>query len=103
MIKTVIVKSERLVIRRPGRVVSALCGECAGGLLTLEEAVAVAGAGSRAIHRWVEAGALHFTETPEGLLLVCLNSLAARVGPAEPPAVRRAIAEGGDGGETPAP
>ena len=99
MIKTVIVKSERLVIRRPGRTASALCGECAGGLLTLEEAVAVAGVTSRAIHRWVEAEALHFAETPEGLLLVCLNSLAARAGLAESDAGRRAIAEGEAGGE----
>jgi hypothetical protein len=29
----------------------------------------------RAIYRRVEAGELHFTETPEGQLLICLNSI----------------------------
>ena len=47
-------------------------------MLLLEEAVAVAGLSSRALHRSVEAGALHFAETPEGFLLLCLNSLLAR-------------------------
>lgn len=37
--------------------------------------MAIAGINSRAIHRLVEAGAVHFTETPEGLLLICLSSL----------------------------
>lgn len=35
----------------------------------------VAGISSRTIHRLVESGAVHFTETPEGVLLVCLSSL----------------------------
>jgi hypothetical protein len=29
------------------------------------------------IYRWIEAKHLHFTETPEGLLMVCLNTLGS--------------------------
>ena len=64
-----------MVIERTGRTVAAVCGECACGMLTLEEAVAVAGEDSRELYRRVEAGTLHAAETPERLLLFCLNSL----------------------------
>ena len=55
-----------------------LCAQCACGMLLLEEAIAVAGVSSRSLHRFVEAGALHFAETPEGFLLLCLNSVLAQ-------------------------
>jgi hypothetical protein len=55
-----------------------LCEQCTSGMLLLEEAVAIAGVSSRTLHRFVEAGALHFAETPDGLLLLCLNSLLAQ-------------------------
>lgn len=44
-------------------------------MLSVEEAARRARSTSRAIYRRVEANQLHFTETPEGALLVCLNSL----------------------------
>ena len=94
MTKTIILKSERLIINRPGRTASAICEKCAGGMLTLEEAVAVAGVSSRVIHRRVEMGAVHFDETPDGLLLVCLNALAAHVGLTEPPAEQQLSLKG---------
>jgi hypothetical protein len=46
-------------------------------MLSVDEAAAVARSSSRAIYRRVEADTLHFTETPEGRLLICLNSLEA--------------------------
>lgn len=66
-----------LVIRRPGRAVAAWCNECGEQtrMLTLDEAIALSGASSREIHRRVEAGEIHFTETAEGFLLICLPSL----------------------------
>ena len=64
--------------RRHCQTAPVLCERCACGMLLLEEAVAVAGLSSRALHRSVEAGALHFAETPEGFLLLCLNSVLAR-------------------------
>ncbi len=35
----------------------------------------LANVSSRTIYRRVEAGEMHYTETEEGLLLVCANSL----------------------------
>lgn len=54
------------------------CAECAepSEMITALEAAAASGVDSRTIYRWVGAAeALHFTETPEGRLLICLNSL----------------------------
>jgi len=44
-------------------------------MVTPEEAAALAQTTTRDIYRRVEAGELHFTERPEGALLLCLNSL----------------------------
>jgi hypothetical protein len=74
------IQMERLVIVRPRRSASinAWCDGCAGlsTFLTVDEAAAVARSTSREIYRRVEAAGLHFTETPAGSLLICLNSLA---------------------------
>jgi hypothetical protein len=68
-----------LVLRRPYQTAPVLCGRCGCGMLLLEEAVAVGEVSSRVIYRLVEAGALHFSETQDGLLLVCLKSLLSAV------------------------
>jgi hypothetical protein len=54
----------------------AWCAACAGQvhLVTAEEAAILAGLNLRAIFRRVEADQLHYTETPDGQLLICLNS-----------------------------
>lgn len=44
-------------------------------MLSPDEAAALTGVGARTIYRWVEAGLVHFAETAEGSLLICLNSL----------------------------
>jgi predicted site-specific integrase-resolvase len=43
-------------------------------MVSPDEAAALVQASPRIIYRWVEAGVVHFTETPEGLL-ICLDSL----------------------------
>jgi hypothetical protein len=50
------------------------CGERVR-MVTSEKAVALAGVSLRSICRRVEAEDLHFTETNDGLLFICLNSL----------------------------
>lgn len=40
-----------------------------------EEATSI-GVSTRTVYRRLEANQLHFRETPEGLLLICLNSLS---------------------------
>ena len=54
------------------------CAACAAEvrMLTVDEAAAVARTSSRMIYRLVEDNQLHFTETPEGRLFICLNSLS---------------------------
>jgi hypothetical protein len=73
------IQMERLTIVRPRRSTSmnAWCEGCArqSTFLTVDEAAAVARSTSRDIYRRVEANRLHFTETPAGSLLICLNSL----------------------------
>jgi excisionase family DNA binding protein len=53
----------------------AACGSQAR-MLTVDEAAAVAQTTSRTIYQWVEARKLHFTETADGRLFICLNSLS---------------------------
>lgn len=48
-------------------------------MVTPEAAAVVAGVSTRTVYRWVEAGKIHFAETPAGLVLVCLNSLLKRI------------------------
>lgn len=53
------------------------CAECgtAVELAPPDVAALVAEVTARAIFGWVEAGRVHFMETTDGALLVCLNSL----------------------------
>lgn len=44
-------------------------------LVTAETAARRGGVSTRTIYRRAESGQLHFTETQDGLLLVCANSL----------------------------
>ena len=58
------------------------CDACGGfvWMIPPEDAAAMAGVRARDVYRWVEAALLHFTETPGGALLVCLNSLPIKGG-----------------------
>lgn len=66
-----------VIIRHPGLPGLKKCPHCTEsiGLVTPEEAAAVVSVDTRTIYRWVEAGTMHFIETPEGRLLICLNRL----------------------------
>jgi hypothetical protein len=66
-----------LILKRSEPPARAWCAECAAGveLVTPEEAALLTGSSQRAICRQVEAGRLHFSETADGRLFVCLNSL----------------------------
>jgi hypothetical protein len=44
-------------------------------MVTVDEAAILRGVDSRAIFRWVEAEQVHSSETANGLLRICLNSL----------------------------
>ena len=46
-------------------------------MATPEQAVTLTGIHSRVIYGWVEGGRVHFIETTDGHLLICLDSLRA--------------------------
>jgi hypothetical protein len=46
-------------------------------MLSIDDAAILAGVNSRTIFGWAESGVVHSTETPDGLLLICLNSLTS--------------------------
>ena len=83
-------KSEKLieihelyVIRTASGSFPALCSECSTGdafMVAPEHAAAVAEVPLRIIYRWVELGAVHFKEAPDGSLTICLKSLPAADG-----------------------
>jgi hypothetical protein len=69
---------EEVVIRRTPVFTPGWCERCGKGVQMLDANGASAGAGvtPRMIYRYLEAGAIHFTETPEGLTLICIDSLS---------------------------
>lgn len=69
------------------------CAACAreAKMVTPQEAAAIAGVTERAIYRWLEAGKVHFTETPSGLLLICLDSLTSPGALPAPDGPRRSV------------
>ena len=79
---------ELLVISRTKGSTQGWCNECAEDvpLIRPEEAAVLAGVSPRTIYRRVEAGFVHFAESPEGWLLICLSSLLDenRINPAAP-------------------
>lgn len=72
------VETERLlIISRTRGTVESWCEPCgaAARMIGLDEATALSGQDQRQLIRRVEDGSLHFTESPRGRLLICLNSL----------------------------
>ncbi|HEY3025304.1 MAG TPA: DUF4124 domain-containing protein [Pyrinomonadaceae bacterium] len=65
------------VKRRTRRLGPVWCVQCAAPveMVPPDMAALAAEVSARAVFGWVEAGRVHFTETPDGALLVCLNSL----------------------------
>jgi hypothetical protein len=75
---TITVKRERLLLITPRRGrIEGWCGRCAAQviLMGIAEAAVIANVTQRTLFRRIEAGDLHFAETGEGAVLVCLNSL----------------------------
>ncbi len=75
-IEVTLEKREVLVVHRRKNFVNKQCPACAKPvwMATPEYAADVYGVKTRTVYQWVEAGLIHFTETPDGTLLVCLNS-----------------------------
>ena len=73
------IETDRLLVLRHHRRAhaEAKCAACGAEtpMVTVDEAAAMSRTSSRAIYRLVEAEQLHFTETSEGRLFICPNSL----------------------------
>lgn len=72
-------KRRVVIINRPFVSPQQTCERCAkpSGMITPDEAAALCDVSTRTIYCWLETGAIHFSETAGGLLLICLSSLAA--------------------------
>ena len=72
------IETDRIVVlsRRKVSVLS-WCHECSQKtkMVTVDDAATIAGVSARTIYRWTDAEKLHFTETSEGRLLICRESL----------------------------
>lgn len=57
------------------------CETCGDGtqMVSAEKAAAVGWASRRQIYRWIEDGSLHFLEQPDGEVLICGRTLAAKL------------------------
>ncbi len=75
----VIETNRRLTVSRRGKIAVSVCQQCNQPVawVTPEEAVILTGISSRAVYQMAETGKVHFTETSEGFLMVCLDSLPA--------------------------
>jgi hypothetical protein len=71
------IQTERLLVMSSSKSLYSLCSACGDEvrMVTIDQAGILARVSSRNIYREVEAGMLHFIETTEGSLLICLNSL----------------------------
>ena len=75
---TITVRRERLLVITPQRGrIEGWCDGCRSKviLMRVDEAAVTADLTQRALFQRIEAGSLHFTETSEGAVLVCLDSL----------------------------
>ena len=71
---------EFYVVRQQNNASPAVCSQCPVAIASLvapDEAATVTGIPTRVIYRWVEEGLIHFQETVNNSLLVCLNSFPA--------------------------
>ena len=73
----IVERDQVLVIRNLGARDPERCSECAerARMVTVDEAAAITQVSARTIYRRVEGGRLHFRETADSQLFICLNSL----------------------------
>lgn len=77
-------KSESYTIQRTFRITALWCRNCGyeTRMSRPEDAARITGISTRKIYTQIEDGKAHFTESPDGSLMVCLRSLCEH--PAKP-------------------
>jgi len=82
----IIIRTDEVVILRTNRRQPRIsCQQCQGDtvMITPEEAKELAKTSAREIYRWVETGQIHYTESPDGSLLVCPDSILRMLKPGQ--------------------
>lgn len=72
------VETERVIRLRQRRGFAPVwCAECGdeNRMVSADQSALLICVSARTIYRWIEAERIHFTERPDGLLMVCLKSL----------------------------
>lgn len=71
------IQTERLLVVNQGESLYRLCSACGHEvrMITIDQAATLTQISSLEVYREVEAGTLHFLETANGSVLICLNSL----------------------------
>ena len=72
------IETDRMFYISSPRIVLSWCAACDAQveMVPVDEAAILRRVDSRTIFRWVEAERVHSNETANGLLMICLNSLA---------------------------
>jgi hypothetical protein len=82
---TIVIETETVTAIRPKGPgsIPMHCPACGAEvpMITIEEAAAVHGISQRQVFRDVEADQIHFAETADGAILICMNSLGQRCEP----------------------
>ena len=75
-------RDEVHVISRVGNRKLRWCAECGREtqMMTPEEGIVFAGVNGHTVATWIKTGCVHFTETPEGRLMICVHSALANQG-----------------------
>ena len=83
--ETTIEAHQYFVVRGPEKPVLAWCPACDAQtrMVAPEVAAILCSVTTLTAYRWVQDARIHFTETPEGALVVCLNSLPVSAGQME--------------------
>jgi hypothetical protein len=70
------VEREVVSIRSSRQGILLYCEKCGskGVMLPVETAAAIAGVTVRVLYRWLEDEKVHFTESPDGTVLICAES-----------------------------
>jgi hypothetical protein len=77
----IVERDQVLVIRHPGPRAPQWCASCGeqAQMVSVDEAAAITRLTERTIYQQVESGQIHFSETTDGSLLVCLNALLNQI------------------------
>jgi hypothetical protein len=69
--------SRRLRVSTGRATADALCAECGKkvAMVSAEQAARISGVSTRTIYRWIETGQVHFSETHDGVSLICIESI----------------------------